>query len=241
MASSNDLRKNKNQHKPKNTKSKLDDKNIAQSMKKTISYIEERFSDITNFDGFYIKFSSKLFLDEMMANIKNGGIRKQFDTSWKSNAIKPDGGFLILKKRDDDNYQKLILAAEVKRQGTNDKREEEGLKRQARGNAIERLGKNLIGIRAMMNHEDITPFVCFGSGDDFNEKDISTKNMFSKLSTMNEFYYLNKTYIFKLDGNSEHNKFSPVSMYFRKHEWSIDEMFEIMKEIAETSLRYYIF
>lgn len=98
MASSNDLRKNKNQHKPKNTKSKLDDKNIAQSMKKTISYIEERFSDITNFNGFYIEFSSKLSLDEMMANIKNGGIRKQFDTSWKSNAIKPDGGFLILKK-----------------------------------------------------------------------------------------------------------------------------------------------
>jgi len=47
--------------------------------------------------------------------------------------------------------------------------------------------------------------------------------------------------IFKLDGNSEHNKFSPVSMYFRKDEWSANEMFEIMKEIAETSLRYYIF
>ncbi|WP_258058548.1 hypothetical protein [Campylobacter hyointestinalis] len=34
---------------------------------------------------------------------------------------------------------------------------------------------------------------------------------------------------------------TPVSMYFRNNEWSIDEMFEIMKEIAETSLRYYIF
>ena len=240
MANSDDLRKNVNQHKPKNTESKFDDKNIAQAMQKTIDYIENRFGQISNFNGFYLEFSGRLSLKGMMENIKNGSIRKQFDTTWEDNTIMPDGGFLILKKLGDTKYQKLLLAAEVKRQGTNDKRAEEGLKKQARGNAIERLGKNLIGIRAMMN-EDITPFVCFGSGDDFNESDTSTKNVFSKLSTMNEFYYLNKTYIFKLDGNSEHNKFSPVSMYFRKEEWSADEMFEIMKEIAETSLRYYIF
>lgn len=241
MANSDDLRKNKNQHKPKNTSSKFDDKNIAIAMYKTIKYLENRFKNIQNFDGFYFEFGKHLSLKIMMDNIKNSGIRKQFDTSWEENTIAPDGGFLILRKKDDANYQKLLLAAEVKRQGTNDKREAEGLAKQARGNAIERLGKNLIGIKAMMNHEDITPFVCFGHGDDFNQDDITTKNVFSKLSTLNEFYYLNKTYIFKLDGNSEHNKFSPVSMYFRKDEWSVNEMFEIMKEIAETSLRYYIF
>lgn len=241
MTNSDNLRKNTNQHKPKNTKSKFDDKNIAIAMNKTIEYLENRFKNIQNFDGFYFEFGKKLTLKVMMDNIKNSGIRKQFDTSWEGNSIEPDGGFLILKKQGDENYQKLLLAAEVKRQGTNDKRLAEGLGKQARGNAIERLGKNLIGIKAMMNHEDITPFVCFGHGDDFNQDDITTKNVFSKLSTLNEFYYLNKTYIFKLDGNSEHNKFSPVSMYFRKDEWSVDEMFEIMKEIAETSLRYYIF
>ena len=204
MANSDDLRKNINQHKPKNVESKFDDKNIAQAMQKTIDYVENRFSQISNFNGFYLEFSGRLSLKEMMENIKNGGIRKQFDTTWGDNTIMPDGGFLILKKLGDIKYQKLLLAAEVKRQGTNDKRAEEGLKKQARGNAIERLGKNLIGIRAMMNHEDITPFVCFGSGDDFNENDASTKNVFSKLSTMNEFYYLNKTYKFK----SQHIKFT---------------------------------
>lgn len=35
--------------------------------------------------------------------------------------------------------------------------------------------------------------------------------------------------------------FSPVSMYFREEKWEVDEMYAIMKEIAETSLRYYIF
>ncbi|ELD9082639.1 restriction endonuclease, partial [Campylobacter jejuni] len=39
----------------------------------------------------------------------------------------------------------------------------------------------------------------------------------------------------------DHNYFSPVSMYFREEKWEVNEMFEIMKEIAETSLRYYIF
>ncbi|WP_224374790.1 hypothetical protein [Campylobacter jejuni] len=55
------------------------------------------------------------------------------------------------------------------------------------------------------------------------------------------FIILIKPNIFKADGNSDHNYFSPVSMYFREEKWEVNEMFEIMKEIAETSLRYYIF
>ena len=55
MANSDDLRKNINQHKPKNVESKFDDKNIAQAMQKTIDYIENRFSQISNFNGFYNK------------------------------------------------------------------------------------------------------------------------------------------------------------------------------------------
>lgn len=58
---------------------------------------------------------------------------------------------------------------------------------------------------------------------------------------MNEFYDLNKINIFKKDGNSDVNYFSPVSMYFREERWSVEEMFDIMKEIAETSIRYYLY
>ncbi|WP_283272038.1 hypothetical protein [Spiroplasma sp. SV19] len=56
---------------------------------------------------------------------------------------------------------------------------------------------------------------------------------------MNEFYPLNKTYVFKKDGSSGYNYFSPVSMYFREQMWSEDEMYDILKEVAETSFRYY--
>jgi type II restriction enzyme len=63
----------------------------------------------------------------------------------------------------------------------------------------------------------------------------------SKISMMNEFYKLNRTYVFKKDGSSDRNHYSPVSMYFKEDEWSEDDMYNILKEIGETALRYYIF
>ena len=58
---------------------------------------------------------------------------------------------------------------------------------------------------------------------------------------LNEFYPLNKIYVFKKDGNANLNYFAPVSMFFRENRWSIEEMTEIMKEIAETAFRYWMF
>ena len=60
-----------------------------------------------------------------------------------------------------------ILISEAKNQGTNDLRLQEGLTKQAKGNAIERLGKNVIGLRTALMRESIFPFVCFGYGCDF--------------------------------------------------------------------------
>ena len=192
MANSRNLRLNFNQHAPKNTRSKQDDKNISIAMKQVIEYLQDRFKNIGNFKDFYIDFEQSLSIKSMIENIKISNVRRQFDYTYGANTIKPDGGFLILRKCEDSDYKKLLLAAEVKRQGTNDQRLVEGKEKQAQGNAIERLGKNLTGIKAMMNHEDITPFVCFGSGCDF-ETEATT--VLAKISVLNEFYYLNKTYI----------------------------------------------
>src|SRR3546814_1406754 len=67
--------------------------------------------------------------------------------------IKPDVGILILKKEDDPSFQRIVLAVEMKRQGTNDQRALEGKGKQSQGNAIERLGKNLIGFRSALQYE----------------------------------------------------------------------------------------
>ena len=173
--------------------------------------------------------------------IRVSGKRIEFDDTFRDRTIIPDGGVIWLTKDSDPNYRRLVLVSEVKKQGTNKDRMKEGRPRQAQGNAIERLGKNLIGIRAAMNHELVTPFVCFGWGCDFDEDYDSGSFVMSKISMMNEFYSLNRTYVFKKDGSSDKNHFAPVSMYFRESEWTQCEMFDILKEVAETSLRYYLF
>ena len=236
MATRDQLRKNKDQHKQKNTKSKVDDERVQVAMKKTVEYINNEFPDLEK-DGYYVEYQKNIKLADLIAIIKEYDKRRSeyAELTVKDAFISPDGGMLILRKRDDEKYRRLVLVAEMKRQGTNDEREKEGKNKQARGNAVERLGKNLIGIRTTLQHEDITPFVCFGWGVDFDKG----SSILDRVITMNEFYGLNKIYVFKKEGYKGY-RYSPVSMFFRKEQWSVEELYEIMKEIAETSIKNYI-
>ncbi len=49
------------------------------------------------------------------------------------------------------------------------------------------------------------------------------------------FGYLNKTYLH----NQEGGKFNRGSFYFRRDRWTVDEMYEVMKDVAERSILYY--
>lgn len=238
MATSEQLRDNPNQHKPKNERSKEDDKRIYVAMHETIAYLNDRFKEYMK--GYRLSFAKDISYKDMYEQIKRRGIRKEFDSGFGERTIKPDGGVIWLEEENclsDD--KRVVLISEVKRQGTNKDRVKEGKPIQAQGNAVERLGKNLTGIKAMLNHEAITPFVCFGWGCDFVEE-YTDDFVMSKISMMNEFYELNKLYVFKRDGSSEVNKYSPVSMYFREEQWEVKEMFDILKEVGEASMRYYL-
>jgi type II restriction enzyme len=59
--------------------------------------------------------------------------------------MKPDGGIMFIV--DKNNIKYPILITEMKKQGTNDEVIAMTGKAQASGNAIERLGKNVIGLR----------------------------------------------------------------------------------------------
>jgi len=148
---------------------------------------------------------------------------KPFDTSF----ISPDGGFLFATNKQGE--RRIILVSEVKHQGTNDKRKDEGLPKQARGNAIERLGKNLIGIRALFKNEGVLPFVCFGNGDDFGDG----STIIDRVLTMNDFFALNKIFVKK-----DYLPFEPSSMLFRYEAWSVEEMVENMLKIAKEAIDY---
>lgn len=237
MSQSESLRARREQHKPKNVKSKKDDKAIYRAMEMVDVYLRQRFDFAKAFPNHQIEFEHAITNEEMVTYIRRRGIRAEFDVQYLDRKIVPDGGILFLNDCT-TGLRMPLLFAEIKRQGTNDERQKEGKEKQATGNAIERLGKNLTGIRAMMNQERITPFVCFGWGCDFAPE---SKTVLAKVSVLNEFYPLNHTYVFKRDGNADCNRYAPVSMYFREEAWTVEEMFQIMKEIAETALRYYLF
>ena len=235
MASSEQLRASPQQHKPKNTHSKYDDKAVWLAMQRCIAYLQDRFTD--HLRDYKLIHQSRLSFDYMINRIKDSGVRHDFQADFNDRTIQPDGGIIVLRhKHPDDIPDRIILISEIKRQGTNNDREREGKPRQAFGNAIERLGKNLIGIKAMFNHEKITPFVVFGWGCDFIEPYIR-----SKMCMLNEFYSLNKIYVKKRDGDTHHNYYSPITISLKETAWTADEMFEILKEVSETSLRHYLF
>ena len=143
----------------------------------------------------------------------------------------PDGGFLFIKNNQNDALTYPILISEVKKQGTNRLRRKEGLPKQAKGNAIERLGKNVIGLRTALMRESIFPFVCFGYGCDFEDD----SSILDRVSTMAMFGRLNQIYLH----NEEAGKFDRGSFYFREEEWTVNEMFNVMKEIAARAVLYY--
>lgn len=200
------------------------DKEIDIAIGRTVAYLGKKYPDLS------FNHRKTLHLAEIVSIVSRQYPQHAhlFSSVMKSSFIRPDGGFLSASNRNEE--QKIILVAEVKHQGTNDKRLKEGLKKQARGNAIERLGKNLTAVRAMFKRDGIIPFVCFGNGDDF--KDESTIR--DRVVTMNDFFPLNTSFVRK-----EYLPFEPVSMFFRYAKWDVNEITKIMVGVAEEAIRYY--
>lgn len=221
MASSDFLRQNINQHSVKNSLSHKMDKDIDVAVFEVINMLKEKYPELS------FRHTSKMMLTTIIAGLARDfpEYAPIFNNKLETSFIKPDGGFIHASNN--KGVEKIILVSEVKRQGTNDKRATEGLKKQAMGNAIERLGKNLIGIRAIFKHEKVLPFVCFGQGYDFQEG----SSILDRVVTMNEFFPLNKTYVHKV-----YEPFEPVSMYFRYEDWSLQEMIRIMFDIATQTI-----
>ena len=237
MSQHDSLRTRFEQHKPKNKLSKNDDKDIYAAAEKVINYLQMRFEMDDKYENYHLEFQKSIKICDMIDFIRKRGLRSEFYPYEDGRAIYPDGGIIYLVGETENTKYPLVIA-EVKHQGTNREREKEGKAKQATGNAIERLGKNLTAIKAYMHYENITPFVCFGHGCDFAA---DSKTVLSKVWCLNEFYDINKIYVNKRDNDREHGGFSPVSMYFREEAWTVNEMFDIMKEIAEYSFRYWLF
>lgn len=186
---------------------------------------------ITEF-GLKLRHDNNWRLADIVERLKTAFPGVKFHFHHDTSSMRPDGGILsVVGKNEGRVYP--ILITEVKNQGTNDLREAEGKPRQAKGNAIERLGKNVIGFRTAMRTEGIVPFVCFGDGCDFT----SDSSILDRVTTIAMFGPLNEMNVVNAGPNEYFNR---GSFYFRPKPWTVDEMTEIMVEVGRRSIHYYL-
>lgn len=143
-------------------------------------------------------------------------------------AIRPDGGIVCIEDKSGNTYP--ILIAEAKTQGTNHLLEAAGKKRQSLGNAIERLGKNVNAIEAAMYGDEINPFVCFGDGCDFADN----LTILDRVYAIAGFIEINNVRLYN------NGPFNRGSFFFREEPWSVEEIDEIMYQIASESIEHYL-
>ena len=190
----------------------------------TVEHVQNKFS-------INLLHKSNLYLKDVVADLKQLYKDVDFAYLFDTSSMRPDGGILYLASRDGKECFPVLIT-EVKNQGTNDLRQKEGKPKQAKGNAIERLGKNVIGFRTALLHEAIFPFVCFGDGCDF----APDSSILDRVVTIAMFGKLNKT---RVHNEGLKGVFNRGSFYFRQEKWTVKEMQKIMTEIAEKSIYYY--
>lgn len=181
------------------------------------------------FIGIKLEHESQWRLDNVVHSLSGQFPEVDFHSHHSKSSMRPDGGILSVVSKDGSLHP--ILIAEKKNQGTNDLRAKEGQKKQAKGNAIERLGKNVIGFRTALLAESIFPFVCFGDGCDFADD----SSILDRVTTIAMFGHLNKEYLHNLGAD----RFNRGSFYFRENHWSMTEMVERCYSVAEKSIFYY--
>lgn len=178
-----------------------------------------------------LRHKKTVLLKDIVTELRKSFPAVSFSDPRSDTYMSPDGGILSILSND-GSREHPILITEVKNQGTNDLRAEEGLKKQAMGNAIERLGKNVIGFRAMMLDDGIIPFVCFGYGYDFHEG----SSIVDRVRTIAMFGELNSVNVVP---EGEEGLFNRGSFYFRQEPWSRKEMTDVMVEVGTRAIHYY--
>lgn len=221
MSKKEDLRKQREKT-VINKISRKQEKLLARAIERVVSSLMKKFV------GIELEFEARWLLRDVVASLRSHFPEVEFHYCHETSSMRPDGGILSLKGKDGELYP--ILIAEKKNQGTNDLREVEGKPKQAKGNAIERLGKNVIGFRTALLHESIFPFVCFGDGCDF----ANDSSIIDRVVTIAMFGRLNQVHL-----HMEEGKFNRGSFFFKVEQWSEDDMYKISLEIATNSVFYY--
>lgn len=208
-----------------NAISKRQESELMKTVRRVVTQLRSQYC------GIQLNWMPQWELNNIISNLKTSYPEVKFCQCFDKSAMKPDGGVLSLVDTMGRCYP--ILISEKKNQGTNDLRAAEGKPKQAKGNAIERLGKNVIGLRAALLGESIFPFVCFGDGCDFADD----SSIIDRVKTIAMFGELNELH---LHNEGPNGLFNRGTYYFREKQWTEEEMFHHSYEIARRSILYYI-
>lgn len=122
-----------------NLRSKAQEKALERALVTVVARLTEKFP------GIALDHVAEWKLKDVVERLSAAFPKVDFHHHFASSAMRPDGGILSLV--DKAGKRHAVLIAEKKNQGTNDLRLSEGKRKQAKGNAIERLVKNVIGFR----------------------------------------------------------------------------------------------
>lgn len=181
--------------------------------------------------GLELRHQKRVMLRDIVSELREHFPSVEFSDPLPTSFMNPDGGILSIISADGDRAFPILIT-EVKNQGTNDLRKAEGLKKQAMGNAIERLGKNVIGFRTMTLEDGVNPFLCFGYGWDFHEG----SSILDRVKTIAMFGELNRVNVVP---EGEEGLFNRGSFFFRLEPWSREEMADVMVSVGTRAIHYY--
>lgn len=223
-------------------------KAIFETLKKDFPELEFRFRD---------RLTKKEINEKLKAVDSRLGV-----TVFVGNAsIKPDGGIIEVKDKEDKWH--IVLVCEAKHQGKDIENITNGIlvgknsnqDLMVAGNAIERSHKNINEIRNIMIDEKHFPYILFLQGSNFLTEptavlrpdgtevvlkhDAGSLNRIDRLTSANYSLPINQNscenIFITIDGKSV--MLQAVSIYTKSTEWTIEEMLPIMEDVATTSLR----
>ena len=236
---------------------KVHDKTVGDVSHRVKDYLSNKYPQLT-FD--YWKSIEKSKINEALQKIAP----YLGQTLFVPNAsIIPDGGVIVVK--DDNGEWRVVLVSEAKHQGKDKENIEKGKlvganndqDLMAAGNAIERSHKNISEIANFMLAESYFPYVLFLEGTNFLTETIHVTRPDGRVVTLE----YNSGMLNRLDRLTAANYGMPIntnlcknmfvkpkdktimlqaaSIYTRGdgENWDMGDMFEIMADIAETSLQ----
>lgn len=190
---------------------------------------------LLNLSQTHLVFDHKLYWREVMKQVETQAPLDDKNSLLKDedlkNGILPDGGLLYLQRK--GHPKQLLLTSEMKHQGTNYARQLAGKSKQANGNAIERMHKNIDVVRAYMSNESVFPYIVYCWGEDFADPVVQCKIL--PAVQQHEF---NRDYTVKYGSD----RIPSASVYLKPkpEPFTVQELYEIGLQVALESLTHYL-